>query len=206
MTPQEFEQTYAPVAEHLAEQTNLNPLLFLAQFALESAWGNSQVAHHNNLAGIKYAGGYFGSTNFDGFASYPSLSQFEGDYLRVLALPFYENVLASAGRSLDEQCVALGESIWSESHYGDPPGSNLFAYLAQLTPLGDNSLATDAAKIEAEIGVPAGSSLGAGEQNILNAVEGVKNDVAAVKAEVDKLVAALITPPSVPVGQDTIGS
>lgn len=128
MDAQQFEAAYGSVADDLASKTGLNRVLFLAQFALETGWGTSQLASHNNLAGIKYTG-FFGS-DFGGFASYDSLNQFESDYIRVLSLPFYDNVRASRGQSVNAQMVALGNSPWDAGHYnnGGGPGSSLEAF------------------------------------------------------------------------------
>lgn len=130
MNAQQFEAAYGGVADYLASKTRLSRVLFLAQFTLETGWGNSQLAHHNNLAGIKYTG--YHSSNFGGFAAYDSLSWFEADYLRVISLPYYEHVLASAGQPIAEQVRQLGLSPWDAGHYkvqGGQPGSSLIAFV-----------------------------------------------------------------------------
>ena len=132
MTPEEFKATYASLVERLAEITGLDKNLFLAQFAADSGWGNSQLAQVNNFAKIKYDGGWYGSTLvFGEYAAYPNEDQFEQDYLRILGAPFYENLKASAGQPLAAQISALGESPWDAGHYGDPPGSALLAFVGQ---------------------------------------------------------------------------
>lgn len=129
MDAQQFESAYGSVADSLASKTRLDRILFLAQFVLETGWGNSQLAHHNNLAGIKYTG-FYGS-NFDGFAAYDNLGQFEADYLRVLSLPYYEEVRASAGQPVAAQCRQLGLSPWDAGHYnsGKGPGTSLLPFI-----------------------------------------------------------------------------
>ena len=130
MNAQQFEAAYGGVADSLASKTGLSRVLFLAQFTLETGWGNSQLAQHHNLAGIKYTG-FYGS-NFGGFAAYDNLTQFEADYLRVLALPYYEEVRASAGQPVAAQARQLGLSPWDAGHYnsGGGPGSSLSAFIA----------------------------------------------------------------------------
>lgn len=129
MNAQQFEAAYGSVADSLASKTGLDRILFLAQFVLETGWGNSQLAHHNNLAGIKYTG-FFGS-DFYGFAAYDNLGLFESDYLRVLSLPYYEEVRASAGQPVAAQVRQLGLSPWDTGHYnsGGGPGSSLLPFV-----------------------------------------------------------------------------
>lgn len=136
MDAQQFEAAYGSIADSLASKTRLNRVLFLAQFVLETGWGNSQLAHHNNLAGIKYTG-FYGS-NFGGFAAYDNLGLFEADYLRVLSLPYYEEVRASAGQPIAEQIRQLGLSPWDAGHYnnGRGPGSSLLPFVNVFS--GDN--------------------------------------------------------------------
>lgn len=130
MTPEEFKTTYKPLADRVAEVTGLSPELFLTQWAHDSGWGNSQLAQLNNLAKIKYDGGWYGSTlAFGEYSAYPNENQFEQDYLRVLGAPFYENLKATAGQPLSAQIQALGESPYDEGHYGDPPGSALLGFV-----------------------------------------------------------------------------
>lgn len=134
MDAKTFQSTYQGVADSIAAHFGLNPLTFLCQFANETGWGTSQLAAQNNLAGISYtdltAG--FGS-DFGGFVAFGSLDSFIKCYEVVLSLDFYASFRNSAGQPVETQLAQLGESPWSSSHYGNPPGSNLIALLPEFT-------------------------------------------------------------------------
>lgn len=130
MDAKTFQSTYQPQADALASATGLNPLTFLAQFANETGWGTSQLANHNNLAGITYTDLTAGfGQNFGGFVAFGSLDTFVKCYLTVLSLDVYAGFRNTAGESVEAQLSALGASPWSSTHYGSPPGVNLIALL-----------------------------------------------------------------------------
>lgn len=135
MTPQEFYDKYAPYASQLAANLEFNsPDVFLAQWALETAWGSSELAvKYNNMAGINY-NGVACYRAVGGFAGYTSLDQFVlgATYVFKLNGYGYPEFLATKDGTFAEQATALGKSDWAASHYGNPPGSDLQAFYDEM--------------------------------------------------------------------------
>lgn len=90
--------------------------VILAQWALESTYGSSELATTaNNYAGIKY------NNNADfkhgAYAGYNSKERFVQDYIRVLQLPYYNAVRQAGG--IRETINELDKSPYaSDSQYG----------------------------------------------------------------------------------------
>lgn len=135
MTPQEFYDTYLPYAERVQSNLGFNsPTIFLAQWALETAWGSSLLAtQYNNLAGINY-NGVACYRAVGGFAGYTTLDNFVIGYEAVLRIDGwgYPAFLSTKDGTFAEQAAALGASDWAASHYGTPPGSDLQAFADEL--------------------------------------------------------------------------
>ncbi len=135
MTPQEFYDKYLPYAEKVQSDLGFNsPTIFLAQWALETAWGSSLLAtQYNNLAGINY-NGVACYRAVGGFAGYTTLDNFVLGYESVLHLNGwgYPAFLATKDGTFAEQAAALGASDWAASHYGNPPGSDLQVFADEL--------------------------------------------------------------------------
>lgn len=119
MTPESFKTLYLSTAEEVQRALGFNrPDVFLAQWADETAWGESPLAvNHHNLAGINYNG--VACTNWQGFGSYASLAQFVMGYLSTIRLNGwgYPEFLATKDGTFEEQAHALGASSWAASHY-----------------------------------------------------------------------------------------
>ena len=124
MTPSAFRTYFQSYADQVAAGTGLSAGLFLAQWAVETAYA-SAFAGSYNLGNITRGGAS------NGFVNYGSYAQFVNAQILLLHDVPYEGVLASAGKSLAEQCVALGSSPWDAGHYnnGGGPGSSLIAVL-----------------------------------------------------------------------------
>lgn len=114
------------VEEIAAREPRLFPEVLLAQFAVETYYGNDGPAFHN-WAGISRNGRVL---------FYPNTADFIAAYVHVIRLPMYTHVLEA--KTIGEQMKALGESPWAESHYalaGQPAGSMLeAAYREDLAP------------------------------------------------------------------------
>lgn len=128
MTPQDFVTAYKPYADRLAAQTRLSPWLFLAQFAVETGWGASDLAANcHNLAGIRpndQGLAHPGVSQVPGpFLCYPNLDTFGANYLEVINHSDYDAVRATAGRPLWDQMAALGAAPWDAGHYVARPGA-----------------------------------------------------------------------------------
>ena len=124
MTPQQFQAAFQPYADEVAKGTGLSAGLFLAQWAVETAYASS-FAGAFNLGNITRGGASNGFVNYGSYAQYA-----QAQILLLHDIP-YEGVLAAAGKTLAEQCVALGASPWDAGHYnnGGGPGSSLIAVL-----------------------------------------------------------------------------
>lgn len=91
--------------------------VILAQWAHESSYGSSDLAvRAKNFAGIKY------NDNADfksgSYAGYNSIATFVKDYIRVLQLPYYNEVRNAGG--IKETIQALGRSPYAEdTSYAD---------------------------------------------------------------------------------------
>lgn len=139
MTPQEFYDKYRPYASQLAANLGFNsPDVFLAQWALETAWGSSLLAtQYNNLAGINY-NGVACYRAVGGFAGYTSLDQFVlgATYVFKLYGYGYPQFLATKDGTFTEQADALGQTDWAASHYratgSTVDGSGLQAFYDEM--------------------------------------------------------------------------
>lgn len=135
MTPQEFYDKYLPYASQLAANLQFNsPDVFLAQWALETAWGSSELAvKYNNMAGINY-NGVACYRAVGGFAGYTSLDQFVLGATSVFKIQGYgyPEFVATKDGTFSEQATALGKADWAASHYGNPPGSDLQAFYDEM--------------------------------------------------------------------------
>ena len=52
MTKQDFVNKFYPAAKAAGAEFNINPVVILAQAAIESGWGESKLASYNNYFGI----------------------------------------------------------------------------------------------------------------------------------------------------------
>ena len=140
MSPEAFVQLYGPEADLIARSTGVDRWAILAQWAVETGWGSSDLArYHHNLAGIRWYGRslqveHIGGTPGKagtGFAGYVSLAAFASDYAWVMRLGYYEATRAATGPG--PTMLALGNSPWDAGHYlagGVRGGSLLRAYAA----------------------------------------------------------------------------
>lgn len=125
MTPQQFSAAYLPTAQTVSAGTGIDPYVLLAQWALETGWGESFAGQYN-LGNIRSASGPF--------LNFASLADFAFVAIETWHNGFYLGVLASAGQSAADQIAAIGASPWDAGHYGSPAGSHLLPYYQQLAP------------------------------------------------------------------------
>lgn len=119
MKPEEFITRYASLAFQAQEETGIDYRVILAQWALETGWGENDLSrHHNNLGSIKYTGKY-GTPGPNGFASYSDLNEFLEDYIRVMNLDYYARVRSA--QDPEAQIRALQASPYDENHYPGLP-------------------------------------------------------------------------------------
>lgn len=141
-TPEEFINKFGESARKIAEDNDLYASVMLAQAALESGWGNSELAQSpsNNLFGIK--GEYQGSSRNietmedDGtgtlsqieadFRSYDNYDDSLNDYARFLTgkdaswrESFYEGARRSVAQSYEDATAHLTGRYATDIHYAD---------------------------------------------------------------------------------------
>jgi hypothetical protein len=187
MTPQQFQTYYLPYAQTAAQGTGLSPYLFLAQWSVETAYAEAFAGSHN-LGNITRGGAQ------NGFVNYGSYGEFvQAEILLLHDIP-YEGVLASGGKSLYDQCVALGESPWDAGHYsnGSGPGSSLIAVLP-LFGLTEGDINPMTAQEHQWLEFLFNDLIGGTVDNPTGNLGKIVAELAALKAEVDALKAALPT-------------
>jgi hypothetical protein len=125
MSDASFLAEIGPSCHEVATATGLDCRLFMVQWALESFWGTSQVASHNNFAGIEAPSAGKGCTCcIGGFTVCPSLADFTALYIAIFTGGSYAGVIATHGQALSAQFAALGRSPWAASHYATGCGAD----------------------------------------------------------------------------------
>ncbi len=129
-----------PYASQASEALKIPTSVILSQWALESAYGTSGLAGVYNLGGIKYSTKGYGQKLPSGFASYASFADFTRDYIRVLKLPYYDDVRGKT--DVVEAVRALAASPYDAGHYHGT-GDSLLKIIKQynLTKYDDLSVA-----------------------------------------------------------------
>jgi Mannosyl-glycoprotein endo-beta-N-acetylglucosaminidase len=140
VTPAEFADRFRPQAEAVGHGTGILGDVLLAQWAIETAWGD-QINNANNLGNIRCLDAV---PCVDGFAQFASLDSFVLNCVATWHNGMYPGVLAAIGAGA--QLDAIGASPWSGQHYGGPPYSKLHeAYRKLARPKtatsGDSSMA-----------------------------------------------------------------
>ena len=107
----------APYAQGVAAATGLRAGVILALMGEETAYGKSRLAGENNMSGIKYVHQARAAGNDNGFATYRNLNDWASDMTRVLELPDYAALRATAGESASAQIQALAESPYNGAPY-----------------------------------------------------------------------------------------
>lgn len=122
MSTRAYLERMRPYADQASAATGLPAEVILAQWGVETGWGDSNLArNHNNHGGIKWIAGRskFQAYQSGLFAGYKSISDFVADYIRVMNLPYYAHVRAAAraGASPEQVALALGNSPYDEGGY-----------------------------------------------------------------------------------------
>lgn len=141
MTPAQFATAYRFTAQEVSLGTGIDPMVLLAQWANETAWGSVVVG--NNLGNIRCS-----PTTF---CRYASLDEFARACVATFHNGFYSAVLAA--KTAADQLAAIVASPWDAGHYGGtlaPYYTPLEAF--EMTPDEHNALI---AITQALVGVPA---------------------------------------------------
>ena len=108
----DFYARMAPYAAQASGATGIPAETILAQWALESARGTSQVARsNNNFAGIRRGGTWM---------NYPSVEAFVSDWVVVAKKDRYAEARSS---SPEQAAVGLGKGGWDLAQYRDNAGA-----------------------------------------------------------------------------------
>lgn len=158
-------QKWAPYALSAGNRLGIDPSFVLAQWLYETGNGtNLGATKYNNLAGIKSApnsgkGIYDPSDSIH--AGYTSLKAFTDDYVRVMQLDYYKNVMstAKAGTSPLVSLSALNLSPWAEADYNTSGFLNYYNQAASVMGSKSDFTAVDTVKDAVS---SFGSSLGIG--------------------------------------------
>jgi flagellar protein FlgJ len=118
---------YYGIAEKVGKAFGLNPLVILAQAAIESAWGTSNLAmNHNNFFGVTaygstnayWKGGKYVSTSSGlPFRTYDTVADGFSDFARLLVLKY--NDAAKASPSVTEYARLISTSPYISEKNGD---------------------------------------------------------------------------------------
>jgi hypothetical protein len=125
---QAFLSLALPYAQRVRQQLGLPVSAVLAQWAIESSWGTSDLArYHHNLGGISftryadYAASNKPAAEGGGpYSGFRSLEAFTADYIRLLSARGYGYpAILEAGRRGDPVAVidAMAASQYASSHY-----------------------------------------------------------------------------------------
>ena len=129
MTPSEFALAYRPQADIVSAGTGIDSLVLLAQWGVETDWGNA-INNPNNLGNIRCVLNW---PCVAGFAQFPNLTSFCSEAIGTWHNGFYPDVLSAVGAPA--QIAAIAASPWDAGHYdsGTGPGSALWAAYFLLT-------------------------------------------------------------------------
>lgn len=127
MSQRQFIDKIAPAAIRIGQKYDLYPSVMIAQAALESNWGNSDLAqYHHNLFGIKGVGvmmptnehlGGKDVTVTAGFRSYGDISASLVDYAEVLEQSLYRGVHRSNTSNYRQATASLTGTYATDPNY-----------------------------------------------------------------------------------------
>ena len=106
MTPGDFAARFGITARTVSAGTGIDPIVLLAQWANETAWGTAVVG--NNLGNIRCSA--------TSFCQYATLGDFAAACVATFHNGFYSAVLAAT--TAQDQLAAIVASPWSSGHYG----------------------------------------------------------------------------------------
>lgn len=109
MTPQQFHDAYRSTAAQVSQGTGIDPIVLLAQWANETAWGTAWSGAPYNLGNIRNGPG--GS-----IITYPTLGDFAAACIATWHNGYYQAVLSATTAAA--QLAAICASPWSSGHYG----------------------------------------------------------------------------------------
>ncbi|WP_425203575.1 peptidoglycan-binding protein [Priestia megaterium] len=122
-TKEDYFKYILPYANTASKGTDIPFEVIMAQWAKESAYGNSDLVQStNNYAGVTYVSNSIADFQNGRFAGYNTVDKFVQDYIRVMKLPYYDKVRAAT--TIEMTCIELGKSPYSAN---DPTyGTTIF--------------------------------------------------------------------------------
>lgn len=139
-------ESWVPYAKTAAANLGIDPAFVLAQWLYETGGGtNLGSTKYNNLAGLKSAPdsskGIFDPPDSI-HAGYLGLSDFTRDYIRVMKLPYYKDVLEAAkpGGNTASALEALNKSPYSEADYSKSGFMKYYNQAAEMLGIKNISL------------------------------------------------------------------
>lgn len=127
ISQRQFINQVAPATVKIGQEYDLYPSVMIAQAALESNWGNSDLSRlHHNLFGIKGTGVVMPTTEnlggqdvtiTAGFKSYADVSASFADYAKVLNQGLYRGVHRSTTNSYRQATAALTGTYATDPNY-----------------------------------------------------------------------------------------
>ncbi|WP_182004780.1 peptidoglycan-binding protein [Priestia aryabhattai] len=111
-TKEDYFKYILPYANTASKGTDIPFEVIMAQWAKESAYGNSDlVQSSNNYAGVTYVSNSIADFQKGRFSGYNTVDKFVQDYIRVMKLPYYDKVRAAT--TIEMTCIELGKSPYS---------------------------------------------------------------------------------------------
>lgn len=117
----DFIAKMTPYAQRAARSTSRDVGVIVAQWAVESGWGNAWSTRINNYGGIKYVGqkessGYVVADGLK-YAKYSSIDRFVDDFIRIFNMSGYGYPAVRAATTPAAEIKALAGSSYAESTY-----------------------------------------------------------------------------------------
>lgn len=139
MKKEEFIKTFLPLAQKAGEAFRINPVVILAQSAIETGWGQSELClQHNNFFGITAYGsknvwwtGSFTLLSEDSlpFRSYPDPTASFMDYARLIRHAY------PSAADVSFQPAAFALKISCSKYISEVNGDNREAYRRMLVSI-----------------------------------------------------------------------
>ncbi len=135
MEAENFFYKLLPYALKVTAELSVPASVCLTQWAVESGFESENWIGHNNYAGITDGGP-------PNFKQYDTIDDFVTDYIQVLRLPYYTEILALVAQKADPSRIlqALADSPWDAGHYGGDGSSLLSVYQTYRVSQYDPSL------------------------------------------------------------------
>jgi hypothetical protein len=122
-TPETFVKEYAPIAQRIGQQIDVDPAILLAKFGLETGWGKSVIPNSYNLGNIKDFSGTGVMATDNQTKKREKYMQFEdpevfADYYADFMKRLYPKAIGT-GSDIEKFTAGLGQGV--NGSYADNP-------------------------------------------------------------------------------------